>query len=803
MNIKKDVKIVRFMRGENMKHQTSTEIKHEDEIDITELLLILIKEKKTIFITMALVMILSFGGALYERNISREASIIISLAEGYNEGNLLVSNVLERVYSKNDIRERNRLSLDEFAKKFKITGIVPKEIEEKREFLLKSGEFLEYTPTNYRVDLRVGSIEESKKILNDYYKSLNDYYKVLNESRYKFKYFDERILSESEYNYEDYLKILDERKNSLKTLIKGRENTRTDYISYGFGYRKVQLDLENLETIRIQDLKNYLLATNIVKSPEKFQSEFLNRKLILENSIKEKKEEANNYKKLLDRYSLEGENVVLPKGVKISVGDNQKEKYYVELMTSYLNTENELVNLQQQLEELVYVSKNLKMGTEIEKAYILESLQGIVKSYNVIVQEVNALEKKENYIRYGAIVKLATPVEVESNSKAKLILVMGVVMGLFLGVIVALLKNYCQVFKKFNKSLILLLLFSISSLNIYPMERLTLQFTHKEINQGLNPDKTPFDLSEILIKDFLMKKVGISAEELKNIEIVPIFPTGSIGSTESRLKSGERYLYIPTEYSVTLNLKNKAEEKRVKESLIESFPKFYIDSFFKSENYSYNFFKEYTNYRGVIKALNNLIESINLEIDLRKRSTKTREIFYEYSNLGVELNRVKNISFRDISNYIKSNNLVANISLEKIFIEGEDKYTVLELNSLRNKEKIYESALRDYNIGEKQAVVLESGDISISSDVGLREEQYINISKMYLSNLNRENSLRIELLENLRFSKDMKEPSEEQKKRIEIGLLNIQNELNEILNSMVKIELRDYRREYVGSVKVF
>ena len=787
-----------------MNHQVSTEVRQDDEIDLMELLQILVKERKTIFITTILVILLSLGGALYERDISKKASIILSVGEGYNQESLLVSNVLEKVYRENGIREKDKISLDKFREEFKITGIIPKDISDKKEFLAKSGQTLEYTPTSYRVDLRVGSIGESEKILNDYSKSLNEYYKALNESRYRFKYFDGDILNDEKYNYEDYLKILDERKDSLKTLIDGREDSRVDYASYGFGYRKIQLELENLETIRIQDLKNYLLATNIVRNPEKFQSEFLNRKIALENSIKEKKEVANNYKKLLNSYRFEGENIVVPKGVKVTMGDNQKEKYYVELMDNYLKAENELTDLQQKLDELIYISKNLKVGTEVQKEYILNSLKAIVKNYNDIVQQVNILEVKENYINNGALIKLAAPIEIVSNSKAKLILAVGLVLGVFLGVMMAFVKNFYHSFKKFNKGAVMMALFCFMGVNSYSKEEITLQFTHKEVKQGLNPDKTPFDLNEILIKEFLVKRSGVKVEELKNITITPIFPKDSINNTENRLKNGDKnYLYVPTEYLLTLNFKDTSEEKRVKDSLIKEFPNFYINFFLQNTAGNYDFLKDYSTYKEIMKALDNLMNSLSLEIDLRKKNADTKEIFYEYNNLGVELNKVRDISFRDVSNYIKSNNIVSNVALEKVLLDGEDRYITLELNSLKNKEKIYETILKNYTVGEKQATVLESGDISMSSDTGLREKQYIEISKTYLNNLNKENSLKIELLENMRLSKDMKAPNEEQKYRINRELLNVQNELNGIISKMIGIELRDYRREYIGSVRVF
>lgn len=786
-----------------MSHQVSTKIRHDDEIDLMELLHILVKEKKIIFITILVVTLISLGGALYERSASKKASVIVTTGDKFKEENLLVSNVLSKIYLENNLTKEG-ISLDEFREKFKIIGIIPKEIKDRKEFLLKTGEVLKYTPDKFRIDLKIGSIRESEKILKEYYIALNEYYRAQNESRYKFKYFDSSILSDDKYNYEDYLRILNERKQSLKELISGRENTRLEYATYGFGYRRIQIALTNLENIRIRDLRNYLLATNIVKNPEKFKSEFVNRKIVLENRIKEKKIESENYKKLLKDYKIESESIIVPKGVKIGIGDNQKERYYVELMNNYLKSENSLVELQQELNELISINKNLKTGTESEKKYIIESLNDIVKSYNDVVTEVNILEAKENYINNGELIKQLSPIEIVSKSKAKIILGAGIVIGIFLGIIMAFIKNFYHSFKKFNKALTILVLFSWVGINSYSKEEIILQFTHKEVKEGLNPDKTPFDLDKILLKEFLVNRSGIKIETLKEISIKPLFLNGSLESVQNRLvETGEMYKYIPTEYLVTLSLKDSKEEKRIKESLIKEFPSFYINYFLQTSIAKYDYLKDYDSYRDVLRAFNNLIIGLDTEISLRKNSAKNKEIYYEYNNLGVELSKIKNINYRDIVNYIKSNNLVTNKSLEKILLNGENRYLILELESLKSKEKIYEGILKKYTIGEKQASILDSGDISMSSETGLREKQYIDISKTYLDNLNEENRFQIELDENQRLIKEMKEPTEKQKYFINKGLLEVQNDINNLVNKMVGIELRDYRREYIGSVKVF
>lgn len=789
-----------------MNHEVSTEFRRDDdEIDLIELLMILVREKKTIAITTIIVTLMALGGALFERNASKKVQVILTpKIKNFKQGDILVGTVLEKAYTKNDVRAKSKQSLDEFRDEFKISGIIPKDIEDSRAFLAKSGGTLEYTPTSYKIDLRVGSIGESKAVLDSYITELNSYYRTQKESTYRFKNFDSSILDDKKYNYEDYIAILESRKAALKALIAGREKEKLDYVSYGFGYRELQIELNNLENIRIQNLKNYLLATNIVRDKDKFSSEFVNRQFRLETEIKEKKEVANNYKNLLNSYKVENSTMVIPKGVKITLGDNEKEKYYVELMNNYLKTEKEVLTLEETLKELIYISKNLKTGTESEQQYIMESLRKIIASYNSIVALANQLEAKENYITNGELIKVASPVEVVSNSKAKLILAVGVVMGVFLGVMMAFMKNFYHSFKKASKGMMAIAMFLFLGVNSYSKEEITIGFTHKEIKEGLNPDRTPFDLNETLIKNYFIGALNLDVAELNKISITPIYPLGSIKTTESRLKAGEKgYLYLPTEYLVTLNLSDSKLEKEVADKLRTEFPKFYVESFLNLGARKVSYLDKYDSYRDTLGVFTTLINGLKEEIAQRREKAPTTEIFYEYNNLAVELNKIVDVTYRDTLNFIKSNNFVKNIDVEKVYLIGENRYINLSLESLKVEKKTYENVLKNYSTGERGASILESGDLAMSGDSGLREKQYIDISKQYLGNLNKENSLKIKLIENERSLKEMRLPTEAENSRIESELGLIQDELNSIVDRMVAVELKDYRREYVGSVKVF
>ena len=391
-----------------------------------------------------------------------------------------------------------------------------------------------------------------------------------------------------------------------------------------------------------------------------------------------------------------------------------------------------------------------------------------------------------------------------SNSKAKLILAVGVVMGVFLGIMMAFLKNFYNSFKKASKGMMAIAMFLFIGVNSYSKEEITIGFTHKEMKEGLNPDRTPFDLNETLLKNYLVGKLNLDIAELNRITITSISPKDSIRVTESRLKAGEKdYLYLPTEYLVTLNLSDSKLEKEVKERLVSEFPKFYIENFLNLGAGKVDYLNSYNSYRDTLGTFTILMNGLKAEIEQRRVKAPTKEIFYEYNNLSVELSKIVDVSYRDTVNFIKSNNLVKDVELEKIYLTGENRYINLSLESLKAEKKTYEDVLKNYSVGERGAQVLESGDLAMSGDSGLREKQYIDISKTYLENLNRENSLRVKLIENERNLKEMRLPTESESSRVAAELENIQTELNFLIERMMAVELRDYRREYVGSVKVF
>lgn len=773
---------------------------NNDELDLMELLEILLREKKTIIITFIIVSLVALGGALFERNRSKEALGIINInnskIKSFNENNLLPLGVLEKIYRENNIEVKNNISLDEFKGKFKIKGIVPKEIEEKKE---------KYTPNNYIIRLRVGSPLESKNLLKDYYNNLRNFYREKYESGYKFEKIPVDILMNKNYDYENYLEIVERNKNNLKNTLIDKVNENLNYPAYGFGYREVEIAIKNLENIRIMELRNYLDSTDIVRDIENFKSQYKSKRDRLINDIDSKEKESIHYKKLLENSNFSKENIILPKGVKINEDKDDKDIYYVELMEKYLNVQLEIENLKEKLNILEKKNTNVREGNKEEQEFILNRLRKVIERYNKIVEKVNVLESRENDIENGSLVKLGSPVVIVSDSKAKLILGGGIILGIFLGIAIGFIKNFIGEFKKGRHQLLsILILCCLVGYKGYGQEILKVTYTQKGLEKGVNPDGSFFQ-EEKSIKDIFLKEVvKLDNRDLQNIEISPIIPNGIYKEVENKIQKGENYIYIPSEYKIVLNLSNKDLENKVKEELINNYPKFYIDYYLDRDDFNskINYMETYDTYRESLEAFKNLIGGLDREINNRINNSLDKESKYEYEGIKIKLQRVREIQYERILNYLNSKNIVLNINLEKILLKGKIDILKRKIENYREVEKIYRDILNKYTLPNNSVVLLENGEISVNGGSSIREKEYINISKKYLKILGEENNLQKELKENQELYNFMREGSKKEKDKIKSMFITLQNTMNEIINSMKNIELKDYNKEYSGRVKI-
>lgn len=772
----------------------------DDEIDLMELLAILVREKITILITFIIVSILSLGVALYVRDTGKKAAVIIKLDSPELKGkkiNLLPPNVLEEVYTKENIGIKEKITLDDFKESFKISGIIPKDIKAQMEFAEKKGEIIDYIPENYSIQLRVGSLETSQKILEEYIQGLNNEFKDNYESKYRAEIIDSSIVDNVTSEYQDILDLIKKDRDILENVINEKLKTNVSYVSYGFGYRDIQIKIKNLKNIKLNKIESFLAATNIVKNPSSFAATSIGRieklKLLLDEKLKVQKD----YLTIIENQKGKEKSTTVPKGIKIGLEDRDKDEYYSNLINSNIRLQNEISNIKNQIKILELKNVNLQVGTEDEILYIKDTMKGIIEDYNKIIEEFNQLSVQENKIKYGEMLKKASPITVVSESKAKIILAAGIVLGLFMGILMAFCKEF---FKSFKKYLGVVLVFFLITTVGYSQEKFVISFSHKEITKGQNPDKTPLNIKKV-IENYIEK--NFPTQENINIVVTPIVMKDSYEKVKNRLEEDSNYLYIPTQYMVSLEIKDTAKEKEIYDKLKLEFPKFYIDSFLsKNEDFSNkeSFAKE--NYIERLEALDSTLIGIEEDIENRKLFEINRKKKEEYNRISFEIWKIRNSIYRDLESYIVSNNLALNVEKEKILLDGEKTILLRELNILKEKIVFYSNLLSKYDLGTSEILVLENGELTLKNKSSIKEKQYLEISNNNLKLLEKEKEINRKILEIDKLKASLRQVTEKEIKVLDEKFKILEKEIFILEQKIKYIELRDYKREYDLSVKI-
>lgn len=772
----------------------------DDEIDLMELLAILVREKFTILVTFIIVSALSLGVALYMRDNGKSAAVIVKLASPELKNkkvNLLPPNVLEEVYTKENLETKEKISLDNFREAFKISGIIPQDVKTQMEFAEKKGETLDYIPENYSIQLRIGDLETSKKILNEYIQGLNREFKDNYESKYRAEIIDTSIVDSTTSEYQDILDLIKKDRDILENVINEKLKTNISYVSYGFGYRDIQIKIKNLENIKINKIESFLEATNIVKNPDSFKAISKGRIDKLKLLLDEKLKVQNDYLSILENEKRSDKTTTIPKGLKINLEDDKEDEYYSKIINSNINLQNEISAIKNQIKILELKNANLKTGTTEEILYIKNGIKNIITDYNMIIEEFNQLAIQENRIKYGEMLKKASPITIVSESKAKLILAAGVVLGLFMGILIAFCKEFFKSFKKYLG--VIVVFFLVTSIG-YSQEKFIISFSHKEITKGQNPDKTPLNIEKIM-ENYIKK--NFPNENSAKIVITPILMEDSYKKVKSRLVSDSSYLYIPTQYIVSLETDDISKEKEICDRLKSEFPKFYIDYFLnKNEDFSNKETFEEENYTERLDGLNNTLIGIEEDIENRKLFEGNNKKKEEYNRISFEIWKIRNSIYRDLESYIVSNNLALNVEKEKILLAGEKTILLRELETIKEKIAFYSNLLSKYNLGSNEVVILENGDLAVQNKSSIKEKQYLEISASNLKLLEKEKEINRKILEIEKLSTSLRKVTEKEALVLEEKFKILEREIYILEQKIKYIELRDYKREYDSSVRI-
>lgn len=234
----------------------------------------------------------------------------------------------------------------------------------------------------------------------------------------------------------------------MKANLKNAENSGFKSNRLGLTYADLGFKIDTLRAVDINQFNSYIKINNLTKNPDHYNNFYKNeiRNLTLEKSKLSK--EATSIRKVIDNYKPVDQKIILPNLGEQNGNLQGANQYYAELTEKYLTTLLKIDEAESKIIEYTNDLKNFKKATSEEIGTADDMIKNVAGEINTLIEQVNIINIEFEQKELSDIVKVVAPAEITGASKAKLIVMVGLVLGLFLGIFMAFVKEFVIGYKK-------------------------------------------------------------------------------------------------------------------------------------------------------------------------------------------------------------------------------------------------------------------------------------------------------------------------------------------------------------------
>lgn len=435
---------------------------NNEEIDLVDLIKILLKHKFLIIIVTTIIFIFSCLGAVIEMKRSKNIKAVIGfnhegISQGKNPDGSLFTNleiidsvVLRRTYNRFPGLSNKNISFQDLMAAFKINGIMPKNISKIAEDKLKNGEAFLYNPSEYNVFFKLTNDPElDRNILDTLLYEYMTFFSYKYEEGLRFPKLETDSLSK--YDFLDSLSIVDSNILIMENRLKEFTGKSFKSSKTGYSYEDLLVLLKNLKVLDLEILKSEVKEKNITKNLEE-KKLLLNRQIrMLDVRKKKLNGETLVLKEMLRDYKPSMRQMIVPTVGEMGLKISTEEEYYTNLLNGYregsvktTSLEVEILEIKRDLEELSSISE--EEIKEIESKIIFLS-----NKFNSLVESINTMNEEYKNKYFSGMVRIIVPAEIHSSSKSKIIIALGLILGVIIGICAAFIYEFF-LFIRYNNS---------------------------------------------------------------------------------------------------------------------------------------------------------------------------------------------------------------------------------------------------------------------------------------------------------------------------------------------------------------
>ncbi|AGC67167.1 exopolysaccharide biosynthesis-like protein [Thermoclostridium stercorarium subsp. stercorarium DSM 8532] len=431
-----------------------------EEISLREILEVILKGKWLIaLITIVAVLLTGIGTYIMLPNSQHVVAIININYPGIEQGlnpdgtqfdilQLKSPYVIEKALEELALTNSG-LKLDEIRRNIDITPIVPDDVSQRAETILKQGQEFVYYPSEYKITYKINkafSYSQGIQLVEEIISQYKKYFYML----YSDVKTVENTISNvdlSNYDYPDIVEIINKQVESVQELLESKAEEGSGFRSSNTGYTFTDLSrsydvLKNVDITKLESLVN---TNTLTKDRERLIKDYEYRVKRMELEMAKKSSEAEEARKLMDQYKKE-DYVLLPDALGGQIKTENTSSYYSTLAEMAITASVEAANLQHEIEYYRNEIERLKSVPTINKAKLMEEADNLIetiksKMSDLVTKTNDTLEDYYLY-KYENNIRQIAPAEIETGINILMNLAIAFVAGIMIGIFAVLLRYY-------------------------------------------------------------------------------------------------------------------------------------------------------------------------------------------------------------------------------------------------------------------------------------------------------------------------------------------------------------------------
>lgn len=356
--------------------------------------------------------------------------------------------VIERALKETEL-DTIGIKSDEIRRNIDITPIVPNDVAQRAENMIKQGNEYVYYPSEFKVTYKVNKAFSYNQGIALIETIISEYKKYFYTLYSDVKTIENTIgsMDYTAYDYPDIVEVITTQIQGIQEFMAEKTEEDSNFRSAETGYNFADLNrsFDILKTVDTSKLESLVNTNTLTKDRLKLIKDYEYKVKKMELDQAKKSSEAEEARKLMDQYKKE-DFILIPDSKGNELRTENPQSYYNTLAETAITASVEATDLQheidyykKEIERLVAVTEKINEQLIEESEILIETIKakliGLIKVTN------DTIEDYYSY-KYGKSIRQVAPAEMVSDINIFMNMGVAMAVGLLLGVFIVFMRYY-------------------------------------------------------------------------------------------------------------------------------------------------------------------------------------------------------------------------------------------------------------------------------------------------------------------------------------------------------------------------